>query len=117
MELISSPKNLKHRLLFALAYGSGLRINEVRHVKIADIDIFRKVVHVRLSKNGRDRMVPISDEFIRGFNTYVGKETLDQYLFAGRERKTPLSIGGIQHVLIHHRRKVGIIKKISIHNM
>lgn len=115
--LLIAPKMIKHRLLFALAYGSGLRINEVQNVKIADIDVVTKLVHVRHSKNGHDRLVPISDDFIRGFNTYLNQFKLQEFLFPGKSPEKPLSKGGIQHVLIHYRRKIGIIKKISMHNL
>jgi integrase/recombinase XerD len=37
-KLFDSCSNQKHRLLLMLAYGSGLRISEVRDLKVQDID-------------------------------------------------------------------------------
>ena len=37
-KLFDSCGNQKHKLLLMLAYGSGLRISEVRTLKVQDID-------------------------------------------------------------------------------
>ena len=50
MQLLKAAKLQKHKIAFALAYGSGLRIKELINVKIQDIDLVRKTVHVRMEK-------------------------------------------------------------------
>lgn len=117
IDLLKAPRMLKHRILFGLAYSSGLRIREVQNVRLQDIDVIRKTVHVRNSKNGYDRIVPIADDWIRGFMKYKTQFPITDYLFVGRDDKKPLSIGAIQHALIAARRKAGIVKKISMHNL
>jgi len=117
IELLRTPKLMKHKIAFALAYGSGLRINELLNVQIRDIDLVRKTVHIRNGKGGYDRIVPISDDFIRGFTGYLSSHTIKDYIFPGQKQGTHLSTGGMQHALINARRKVGILKKISMHNM
>ncbi|RYZ76713.1 MAG: integrase, partial [Proteobacteria bacterium] len=37
--------NPKHRVLLGLLYGCGLRCFELRHLKIADLDFDREVIH------------------------------------------------------------------------
>ena len=117
MQLLKAPLMDKHRIAFALAYGAGLRISEVIAVRKRDIDLVRKTVHVRLGKGGYDRIVPISDDFIRGYIAYINKYTIQSYVFPGQVNGTHISKGGMQHALINARRKAGIIKKISMHNM
>jgi len=41
-ELFKAPANLKHRFLLAFAYAGGLRMNELRLVKISDVDLQRR---------------------------------------------------------------------------
>jgi integrase len=48
--LFKAPVNLKHRFLLAFAYGGGLRMNELRLVKISDVDLHRRQVHIRHGK-------------------------------------------------------------------
>ena len=55
MELLRSARLSKHKIAFALAYGSGLRVQELVNIKRLDIDIIRKTVHVRNGKGGYDR--------------------------------------------------------------
>ena len=117
IQLLKHASLMSHKIAFALAYGSGLRISELVNIQIRDVDIIRKTVHVRDGKGGYDRIVPISDDFIRGFVDYRATHELDSYLFPGQVRGSHLSISAMQHALITARRKAGIIKKISMHNM
>lgn len=117
IELLKSATMTKHKIAFALAYGSGLRVNELINVKVRDLDLIRKTVHVRNGKGGYDRFVPISDDFIRGYTNYLSANEIIEYVFPGQVKGGHMSIGGMQHALIRTRRKAGIIKKISMHNM
>jgi len=117
MLLLKSARLDKHKIAFALAYGSGLRVNELVHVQVPDIDLIRKTVHVRNGKGGYDRMIPISDDFIRGYKSYLHQHHIEQYVFPGQVEGSALSISAMQHALITARRKAGIIKKISMHNL
>ena len=45
-QLFHAPRTLKHRFLLAFAYSAGLRMNELRHIKISDIDTDRMQVRV-----------------------------------------------------------------------
>ncbi|GHU72192.1 hypothetical protein FACS189413_14900 [Bacteroidia bacterium] len=47
-ELFKAPRSLKHRFLLAFTYSAGLRLNEVRHVKISDVDSHRMQIRVRI---------------------------------------------------------------------
>ena len=74
----------KHRIAFALAYGSGLRVRELVHVQVRDIDLVRKTVHVRNGKGGYNRFVPISDDFIRGYSKYLNSHHIIKFVFSGQ---------------------------------
>lgn len=51
--------DLRNACLLELLYGCGLRIGEVIRLEVADIDLARRVVIVRESKHGQDRVVPL----------------------------------------------------------
>ena len=53
--LLDAPRNLRHRTLLAILYGSGLRVSEVARLKVADIDSGRNVLWVRSGKGRKDR--------------------------------------------------------------
>lgn len=52
-ELFKAPRWFKHRYLLTFAYGGGLRMNELRLLKIADVDVKRQVVHALVVKQVR----------------------------------------------------------------
>lgn len=45
--MFSVPQNIKHRLLLMIAYGGGLRISEVQHLKVYDIDFDSLTIHLK----------------------------------------------------------------------
>jgi integrase/recombinase XerD len=65
--------------MLAVYYGCGLRRNEGVMLNVQDIDLTRKLIHVRHPKNGRERYVPISE--------YSAK-MLEVYLYDGRHLLT-----------------------------
>jgi len=53
--LLVLTENVKHRAILTMAYSSGLRISEVAHLKVSDIDSARMTVFVRQGKGKKDR--------------------------------------------------------------
>lgn len=122
--LLITPKLLKHRILFGLLYGCGLRCMEVRNLKIADLDFDRRMLHVRLGKGKKDRYVPLSQILIRGIKKYLNAEHPEEYLFngkpngqAGGDFDSRYSQRGVQWAVTEARKAAGIIKDISVHTL
>src|SRR5882672_6207383 len=59
-ELFKAPRSLKHRFILTMAYVAGLRMNELRLLKITDVDVQRMQVHIRQGKGRKDRYAPLS---------------------------------------------------------
>jgi site-specific recombinase XerD len=68
--LIAHAPSLKHKALFMLMYGAGLRVSEACHVQVGDIDSKRMVLHVRRTKNRYDRVVPLSARTLSTLRAY-----------------------------------------------
>ena len=64
--LLHTPALLKHRILIALLYDAGLRCMEVRSLQLKDIDLNRRMLHIRQSKGKKDRYVPIGSVLAAG---------------------------------------------------
>ena len=52
--LLKAPSTIREKVMFALAYDTGMRISELTNLLIRDIDMDRKQVHVRAFKNKKD---------------------------------------------------------------
>ena len=50
--------------MMRLLYGTGLRISEAISLKNKDIDFDKKIIHIRKSKNGEERLAPLSDTLV-----------------------------------------------------
>ncbi len=59
-ELIEAAGSLKYQAALSIAYGAGLRRNEVVHVKVSDIDSDRMIIRVEQGKGAKDRNAMLS---------------------------------------------------------
>ncbi len=58
--LIENAGSLKYKSAFSIAYGAGLRTNEIAHLKVNDIDSDRMVLRVGEGKGNKDRFAILS---------------------------------------------------------
>lgn len=79
--ILHSIKNPKHKLLIALAYGSGLRVSEVVQLKIADLDLESQTVFIRKAKGGRDRISIFPEKLTADFMRFLFGKNPDEYVF------------------------------------
>lgn len=107
---------LKHKLLISLCYGCGLRCAEVRHLKIADADTVRGMIHVRQGKGKKDRMLPMGTMLARGISKYIQAEKPRLYLFEGNDGNV-YSQRGAQWAISQAVKKAGIAKEVSLHTL
>jgi integrase/recombinase XerD len=116
-ELFNAPSNLKHRFILAFAYSCGLRMNELRHVKIADIDLHRKQVHVKQGKGKKDRYVILSDLIADKMQLYLTKAKPSVYLFEGLTPGGVMGQRSIQYIINEALHKTSIKKAVSMHTL
>ena len=115
--LFSASRNLKHRFLLAFAYAGGLRLNELRHVKISDVDLDRKQVKIRLGKGKKDRYVILSAFIALRFQKYLDEVKPQVYLFEGLTPGDVMGERSIQYIINESLKKTDIQKKVSMHTL
>jgi integrase/recombinase XerD len=108
---------LKHRLLLGLCYGCGLRCAEVRNLRIGDIDLERKQLHVRQGKGNKDRILPLGNMLQRGLKSYIETQRPQTFLFEGNDSQA-FSQRGAQWVMSQALKKTHIKKEdVSLHTL
>jgi len=115
--LLKTPDCLKQRVILATIFDSGLRISEAINLRISDVDLDRKMIHIRQSKFKKDRYVPISDILIRGLEQYLETYKPEIYLFNSRQKGFHMSQTSIQRVMRITLKKCKIQKKASVHTL
>lgn len=68
--LIRVTKNLKHRVIISMLYGSGLRIGELINLELNDFDFTRKQLHVKNAKGRKDRYTTIAESIFPLLKNY-----------------------------------------------
>ena len=116
-ELFKASRTLKHRYLLAFAYSAGLRMNELRLIKCADVDTERMQVHVRMGKGKKDRYVPLSKIIAAKLALYLQEVHPKVYLFEGQSPGEPMGQRSIQYVINEAMQKTTIQKNVSMHTL
>lgn len=82
-KLLSTPTNLKHKLILVLIYSSGLRLSEVINLRKTDIQLERMNMHIKSGKGKKDRMVALARQAIPLIDEYLKSYSPSYWLFEG----------------------------------
>jgi integrase/recombinase XerD len=107
----------RDRVLLQLAYGCGLRLQELLHVQVRDLDSARMVLHVRQGKGNKDRLVPLSLRLLEALRAYWRMARPQTWLFPGHKPGQPLSAGAVQRLFRRVARRAGLTKRCSLHTL
>jgi len=114
--LLSATTDIKHRAIYTLLYGAGLRIEELLALKVTDIDSQRMVIHVRQTKTRRDRIVPLSPRMLQTLREYwKARRPKGELLFVGRSKNRQMSRHAVSKALRKTARCAGIVKRVYPH--
>lgn len=72
---ISKDMHLSLPVIFRLLYGCGMRVSEVCRLQRNDVDVENEILTVRDSKNGADRLIPLSASVHTALNNYANAVT------------------------------------------
>jgi site-specific recombinase XerD len=117
MRFLEAIPNIKHRALITTCYAAGLRISEATHLKVKDIDGQRKLIHVRLGKMKKDRMVPLSDNLHKLLREYWLAVRPTDWLFPARPTGRPISSRSAQRICVRAQKRAGITRKVRCHTL
>ena len=115
--LFRSGRILKHRVLLSMIYSAGLRSQEVRRLKLRDIDFDRMEIHIRQTKYNKDRYVPLSEKMLIGIEKYLKAYHPKDYLFNGKGLGSMLSARGVQWAMKETLKRSGIRKQVTVHSL
>lgn len=111
-------KAVRDRTLFELMYSSGLRAGEVTRFEIGDIDFEKRMLLIRESKWGKDRIVPVSKVAMSFLENYLSdrKRQKAKLVFPGQ--RGTMTLAGLNRRFKDWAEKVGIKKKhLSLHSI
>jgi site-specific recombinase XerD len=114
---LESIASLKHRTILMTAYAAGLRISEVTHLKITDIDSQRMMIRVDQGKSRKDRYVMLSPQLLEILRVYWKANHPKEWLFPGDIPGRPISKDAVEQACQKAHRVSGITKPITPHSL
>ena len=115
--IFSAIRNLKHRALLMTIYSAGLRLSEVVHLKVSDIDSQRMVIRVVQGKGQRDRYTLLAQRALEVLREYWKEYRPSGWLFPGKTAAEPLSVSSVQKVFERVLLRAGVKKQASVHTL
>jgi integrase/recombinase XerD len=117
LRLLDAATPGPERVLVQVAYGGGLRLSELLHLRVADIDSARMVLHIHHGKGGKDRLVPLAQRLLDELRAYWRRHRPTTWLFPGRDARQPLSGGSVQRRFRKLARRAGLSKPCTMHTL
>lgn len=116
----STPYDYRNKAMLELLYATGMRVSELTHLKIQDIDFDEDFVHVQ-GKGDKERIIPMNDTakrfllcYIREYRPLLLGEKSSEYLFINN-RKTRISRQGFFKMIKSLCTLNGIEKDVHPH--
>ena len=118
--LMAAARHPKARTFFMLAYGTGLRLSELCHLRVADIDSHsdRMCIRVEQGKGGKDRYVPMSADVLEVLRSWWRLAHPQEWLFfRAQTPNQPLNCITPQRWYQAARAQASITKRGGIHTL
>lgn len=114
--LIGAAKNLKHRALLSMVYGSGLRVSEVIKVQAVDVDRGRMMLKVT-GKGHKDRYTLLAEHTLKLLEYHWRINRPQSHFFFGTDKSRPMAVATAQRIYNHAQERSGVRRVGGIHTL
>ena len=121
--LLEAVPTIKYKAALGVAYGAGLRVSEVAHLKVDDIDSTRMLIRVEEGKGRKDRNAMLSPQLLELLRLWWregkrrGVMLPHGWLFPGRSCIDPISSRQLHRAVQEAAEVAGIRKRVSPHTL
>lgn len=121
--LLHCAPSLKHKAALSIAYGCGLRVSEIVHLKVGDIDSARMLIRVEQGKGRKDRYAMLSPVLLERLRVWwrvahaQGRMLEGGWLFPGLDPVDPLSTRQLNRAIHAAAEAADIDKRVSMHTL
>ena len=119
----SLPVGIRDRTIMEVFYSTGIRLAELCHLTVHDVDLLNGYLRVNCGKGCKDRVVPLGkkarayvNEYIRHVRGGFTRRNRDERtLFVGEYTGRGLSTTRVNQMIRAHARRARIRKQVSPH--
>lgn len=119
---ITTPLGLRDRAMLELLYASGLRVSELIHITLPELNLRQGVVRV-LGKGSKERLVPMGEEAASWLLQYLEEARpallhgqMSDYLFISNQGQL-MTRQTFWHRIKHYAQLAGITTHLSPHTL
>jgi site-specific recombinase XerD len=118
--LFNNLKGPRDRAMFMIMLRCGLRVEEVAHLSLGNIDLKRRILFIQDGKGAKDRIVYISNDALDALLEYLRVRPANKVkkvflVEKGPLTGQPISIRGIQKRMEYYANKTNL--RISCHHL
>jgi len=118
--LFTNLKGPRDRAMFMIMLRCGLRVEEVAHLSLGNIDLKRRILFIQDGKGAKDRVVYISNDALAALLEYLRVRPANKVkkvflVEKGPLTGQPISIRGIQKRMEYYANKTKL--RISCHHL
>jgi site-specific recombinase XerD len=115
--LSTAGSNPRDFAILQLFLQTGIRVSELVHLTLADVDLANKVIKVS-GKGSKERTIPLEKKAILALKNYLGvrQQSLSQQFFLNYTG-SGLSRRGAEKIIEKYRKLSGITKRFSCHSL
>ena len=117
IRLFDAIRSLKLRAMLMTAYAAGLRLAEVTHLQVSDIDSERMVIRVRQGKGQKDRYVMLSPTLLELLRLYWRAERPTSWLFPSKRKEQPINHSVVQRACHQAGLDAGLTKDATVRSL
>jgi integrase/recombinase XerC len=109
--------NPRNYAILQVFLQTGIRVSELAHLKIEDIDFVKPAITVR-GKGKQEREIALEKKGIHALKSYlaVRVDRISPRVFLNYQGE-PISERGIRKLVVKYRKEAGITKKASCHTL
>jgi integrase/recombinase XerD len=124
---VTTPYGLRDKALIELLYSTGLRVSELTHLRVSDLDTRVGLLRC-VGKGDKERLVPVGRQALAAVQHYLqearpallrkrrANTQPAAYLFINRNGSR-ISRIGVWRILAQHGRRAGIRSQLSPHKL
>ncbi len=116
VRILAAPVNLKHNCIISMLYGCGLRVSELTHVRMKDIDFDRGLLRIFQGKGKKDRMTLLPESLKEILIKQKSLKQPNDFLFTNG-RGDRLTEATIQKIVVFAAKKADIAKNVTPHTL
>jgi len=112
--LLQACRTLEEQTLVEVFFRTGLRISELRSVRLQDVDMDKRLIHVTAGKGGKERMVPFLPRTLALLQLFTAGREPEDWLFIGR-RGRPRNDRTLEKMLHRIGEKAHLPYRLTAH--